>query len=217
MKIIVMGGGRMGSTVSQLLVNNGHDVVIIDHDGNAGSRLINFKGRIVRGLGFDQNTLVEAGIEQAEAFVAASSADNANIVAARIARHIFKVPRVIARIYDPRRAGIYQRLGLMTISSTDMGAQRVYEMLSHSDLDVQQTFGRGEVSSVAIELPHHLVGRTVRDLTIPGELNVIAVTRDDQAFIPVSGTEFRAGDLVHLAVLSSAMERMEEMLGLERR
>jgi trk system potassium uptake protein TrkA len=217
MKLIVMGSGRMGTTVGKLLAQNGHTVAIIDHDGNAAERLGNFKGEIVFGLGFDRATLIKAGIEQADAFIAASSSDNANIVAARIARQIFKVPNVIARIYDPRRAGIYQRLGIKTISSTDMGAHRVLEMIAHADLDVLINFGKGEVSAIAIEIPHHLVGRTVRDLSIPGELSVIAITRDNQAFIPVSGTEFRESDLIHLSVLSSAMDRIEAMFGLERR
>src|SRR5512134_3349548 len=117
MKIIVMGCGRVGSQVSQLLVRMGHEVTVIDHDTNALARLgMEFKGKVVRGLGFDKNVLLEAGIETAEGFVSASSSDNANIVAARIARTIFHVPRVVARLYDPVRAEVYQRLGLTTIS-----------------------------------------------------------------------------------------------------
>jgi trk system potassium uptake protein TrkA len=112
MKIIIMGCGRVGSQVSQLLVKHGHQVTVIDHDANALARLgMDFKGKVVRGLGFDKNVLLEAGIETAEGFVAASSSDNANIVAARIARTIFRVPRVVARLYDPVRAEVYQRLG----------------------------------------------------------------------------------------------------------
>src|SRR3972149_1765103 len=111
MKIIIMGCGRVGSQVSQLLVHHGHDVTVIDHDDNAPARLgAEFKGKVVRGLGFDRNVLLEAGVETAEGFVAASSSDNANIVAARIARNIFRVPRVVARLYDPVRAEVYQRL-----------------------------------------------------------------------------------------------------------
>ncbi len=219
MKLIVMGCGRVGSQVSNLMSSQGHDVTVIDHrDTDAASRLgPEFKGRLISGLGFDRDILIEAGVEHADVFVAASSSDNANIVAARIARNIFKVPRVVARLYDPRRAEIYQRLGLMTISTTTWGAERIYELATHTDLDVVYNFGRGEVSIVAIEAPHILAGRTVRDLTVIGEFNVISITRDDKAFLPSAGTEFREGDIIHITVQSSALGRLEEMLGLERR
>lgn len=218
MRVIVMGYGRIGSQVCKILSDQGHDVVIIDHDANADARIgPDFKGRLIRGVGFDRKVLMDAGIEQADAFVAASSSDNANIVAARIAHNIFHVPRVVARLYDPRRAEIYQRLGLPTVSSTSWGAERIFQELIHSDMDVWHSFGNGEVSLMNIETPPQLYGRTVRQLMVPGEIVVISITRDDQAFIPVSGTEFQEGDRINLAVLSSAMERLEELLGMERR
>jgi trk system potassium uptake protein TrkA len=218
MKVIIMGCGRIGSQVSGLMAAQGHNVTVIDHDSNAIGRLgPNFKGRVVQGLGFDRNVLVEAGIESADAFVAASSSDNANIVAARIARNIFRVPRVVARLYDPLRAEIYRRLGLTTISSTNWGAERIHQMLSHTDLDVLYTFGRSEVSLVVVEAPPQLIGKNVAQLSVPGEITVVSITRNDQAFLPIHGTEFKEGDLIHLTVLSSAMDRLEEMLGLERR
>jgi trk system potassium uptake protein TrkA len=218
MKIIVMGCGRVGSQVSLVMSAHGHDVTVIDHDNNAENRLgAGFKGRLLRGLGFDRKVLLEAGIENCDAFTAVSSSDNANIVAARIARTIFKVPRVVARLYDPRRAEIYQRLGLLTISTTTWGAERIFELITHSDLDVLYSFGRGEVSMLSYEISTLLAGRTAKDITVPGEINVVSVTREDKAFIPAGGTTFREGDVVHLAVSASAMPRLEEMLGLERR
>jgi len=217
MKVIVMGCGRIGSLVSKLLAEQKHDVTVIDHDANADGRLgPNFKGRIIKGLGFDRNILMQAGIEQAEAFVAASASDNANIVAARIARYIFHVPRVVARLYDPRRAEIYRRLGLTTVSSTNWGAERIYQELTHAELDVWNVLGRGEVSLVHVEIPPHLVGRSVEQLNVPGEVMVVSVTRNEQAFIPISGTEFQEGDLLDLVAQSSAMERLEALLGTER-
>ncbi len=218
MRAIVMGCGRIGSQVSELLSDQGHDVVVIDHDANAAGRLSSrFKGRVIQGVGFDRDVLVRAGVEQADAFVAASSSDNANIVAARIARNIFRVPRVVARLYDPLRAEVYQRLGLTTISSTTWGAERIYQVLSHTDLDVVQTFGRGEVTLLAVEVSQDLVGKTVGQLLVPGEISVISITRNNEAFLPRAGTEFQEGDLIHLAVLATGMGRLEEMLGLERR
>jgi trk system potassium uptake protein len=218
MKTIIMGYGRIGSQVGKLLTEQQHEVTIIDHDADADGRLgPNFKGRIIRGLGFDQNVLIQAGIEDAEAFVAASHSDNANIVAARIARNIFHVPRVVARLFDPIRAEIYQRLGLTTISPNNWGAERILQVLTHSELDVWDTFGRGEVSLIHLEAPPQLIGRTVNQLNVPGELMVVSITRNEQAFIPIIGTVFQDGDLLKLVVLSSAMARLEEMLGLERR
>jgi trk/ktr system potassium uptake protein len=217
MKVIVMGCGRVGSQVSQMLSDQGHDVTVIDHDANAIARLSpEFKGKVLRGVGFDRSILLEAGVDSAEAFVAASSSDNANIVAARIARNVFHVPRVVARLYDPLRAEIYQRLGLITISTTTWGAESICEVVTHTDLDVAFSFGRGEVSLVVIEAPLQLVGRTVHHLSISGEILVVSITRDGQAFIPLLGSEFREGDKIYLAVLPSAMERLEQMIGLER-
>ena len=218
MKIIVMGCGRVGTQVSQLLASRGHDVTVIDHDANALARLgTEFKGKVVRGLGFDKDVLLEARVKQAEAFVAASSSDNANIVAARIARNIFRVPRVVARLYDPLRAEIYQRLGLTTISTTSWGAERIVEVVTHTDLDVLQIFRDGGTTLVRVELPAQLHGRSVSQMSIPGEVSVVAITRNDRTFIPVSGTEFREEDVVYLAVIPSAMTRLESMLGIERR
>lgn len=219
MKIIVMGCGRVGSQLSNLLSQRGHDVTVIDHrDADASARLgPDFKGRILHGLGFDRDVLTQSGINNADAFVAASSSDNANIVAARIAKNIFRVPRVVARMYDPKRAEIYQRLGLSTISGTQLGVRQIYDIVTHTDLDVLHKFGRGEVSVLALEVDYHLAGRTMRDLSIPGEVVVFSVTRDDHAFIPTNGTEFREGDILHLSVLATSMTRLEEMLGLERR
>ncbi len=217
MKIIIVGCGRVGSQVSLLLVKHGHEVTVIDHDDNALSRLgADFKGKIVRGLGFDRNVLLEAGIETVEGFVAASSSDNANIVAARIARNIFRVPRVVARLYDPVRAEIYQRLGLTTISSTVWGAERIVEVVTHTDLDVLHVFQDGGTTMVRVEAPARLNGHRVAQMNIPGEVSVTAISRNDHTFIPISGTEFQEGDVIYLAVIPSAMVQLEEFLGIER-
>ena len=217
MKIIIMGCGRVGSQVSLLLVKHGHAVTVIDHDDNALARLgMEFKGKIVHGLGFDRNVLIEAEIETAEGFVAASSSDNANIVAARIARNIFRVPRVVARLYDPVRAEVYQRLGLTTISSTAWGAERIVEVVTHNDLDVLHVFQDGGTTMVRVEAPARLSGHRVAQMNIPGEVAITAITRNDHTFIPVSGTEFQEGDIIYLAIIPSSMVRLEQLLGIER-
>lgn len=217
MKVIIMGCGRVGEHTSQLLAKDGHDVVVIDDSTEALARLgPDFKGRTVVGVGFDRAVLLEAGIEMVDGFAATSVSDNTNIVAARIARQIFHVPRVVARLYDPRRAEVYRRLGLLTISSTAWGAERICELLSHAEMDPVASFGGGEVSLICLTAPPLLVGRQVKDLTVPNEINVVTITRRGQAILPTLGTEFQAGDLVHLAVLARAIEKAENLLGLSQ-
>lgn len=213
MRVIVMGCGRIGEQLSKLMLDGGHSIVVIDQDAGVLDRLKARGCEIVRGIGFDREVLLRAGIEEAEAFAATSRSDNANIVAARIAHNIFHVPRVIARIQDPRKVEIYHRFGLITISPAHWGARRICELLTHADLAPVMTLGNGEVSVLAVEVPPYLEGRTVRDLNVPGEINVISITRDDAAILPTTGAEFRAGDVIHVAARSDAMERLEALLG----
>ena len=215
MKVIIMGCGRVGEQLCRLMDSDGHDVTVIDPDAKNLAHLgAEFKGHKLHGVGFDRDVLLEAGVDQADAFVATGQSDNVNIVAARIARNFFHVPRVIARLYDPRRAEIYRRLGLVTISMTVWGANRINELLAHSNLDSTMSFGRGEVSLVAIEIPAHLVGRQVALVTVPGEINVVSITREGEAILPTLGSEFSAGDLVHFAVHTSGMDHLESLLGI---
>lgn len=215
MRTIIMGCGRIGEQLAHLLVDDEHQVVVVDEDQETLARLgSNFRGEVVRGVGFDRDVLLKAGIEHAEAFAATSRSDNANIIAARIARNIFRVPRVVARIQDPRKVEIYHRLGLITISPANWGARRICELLTHTDLAPMLTLGNGEVSLMAVDVSLRLAGHLVRDLSVPGEISVMAITRDDTAFIPTTGTELAAGDVLHLVVLSSSMQRLESLLGL---
>lgn len=216
MKVVIMGCGRVGEQLARLMADEGHRVTVIDYDPAALARLgPHFKGQTVSGVGFDRQVLIQAGIEQADAFAATSASDNVNIVAARIARNIFHVPRVVTRLYDPRSAEIYRRLGLITISSTTWGAERIRELLNFSELDPVMTFGSGEVCLLSIDLPPQLAGRMAKNLIIPNEITVAAITREGRAFIPTTGSEFRAGDIIHLVILASAMDRIKTLLGLE--
>jgi trk system potassium uptake protein len=215
MKVIIIGCGRVGEQLARLLVDEGHQVVVIDYDARALERLgPNFKGQRITGVGFDRQVLIKAGIEQADAFAAASSSDNANIIAARIAHNIFHVPRVVARLFDPQRAEIYRRLGMLTISSTTWGAERLRELLTSAELDPIISFGSGEVSLVNIDIPSHLVGRMVKDLVVSSEINIVAITRQGAAFIPTMGSQFKDGDVVHVAILASSLKRFKTLLGL---
>src|SRR4030067_2613715 len=152
MKVIIMGCGRVGVQLPWVLVEEGHQVSVIDYDANALNRLgPSFKGQRITGVGFDRDVLVKAGIEKADAFAATSSSDNANIVSARIAHNIFHVPRVVARLFDPQRAEVYRRLGMLTIFSTTWGAERMRGLLTAAEIDPIHSFGSGEVSMINIE------------------------------------------------------------------
>ncbi len=214
MNVIVMGCGRMGEKLAWMLSEAGHFVTVIDSDPRLLAHLgSDFPGKKVQGIGFDRNVLIQAGIETADAFAATGPSDNINIVASRIAREIFHVPRVVARLYDPRRAEIYRRLGLVTMSMIDWGAERILELLTHANLDPILSLGKGEVILTSVELPQNLAGRTVRDLLVPGEIDVVAIVRDGQALLPGLGTELCSGDAVYLSVHAEAMDRLEAMLG----
>jgi trk system potassium uptake protein TrkA len=117
-------------------------------------------------------------------------------------------------LYDPQQAEIYRRLGLSTISSTVWGAERIREVLTHSELDARGSYGSGEVTLYTLEATPAMVGRTVNAVVIPGEISVVAITRLDKAFLPVLGTEIRSGDLIHFAVLSASLGRFEQLLGI---
>ncbi len=215
MKAIVMGCGQVGERLARLLAREGHEVVVIDSSDEALLRLgKEFKGRTICGVGFDRAVLLEAGIDRAEAFAATTSSDSANIVAARIAHNVFHVPRVVARVHDLRRAELCRRLGLVTISPPVWGAGRMYHLLTHREIDVETTFGGGQVVLVSFEVQPPLSGRQVKDLTVPGEGLVISLVRQGTALLPTLGTELRDGDLVYMSLQASAMPRLEGMLGL---
>jgi trk system potassium uptake protein len=215
MRTIVMGCGRVGSQVSLLLSRAGHEVTIIDPSAdNLAQVSEDFKGKKIQGIGFDHNVLIDAGIENADAFAATSPSDNVNIVAARIARNIFHVPRVVARLYDPKRAEIYKRLGLQTISMISWGAERIFEMLIHSSIDPLISFGTGEVSILSISVPQKMSGQLVREVEVPGEISVAGITRNGKAFIPVLGSELQENDVIHVSILASAVDRIESLFEL---
>lgn len=214
MRIIIIGCGRLGAGLAETLGQRGHGVTVVDLDPAAFERLgPSFRGETVAGGGFDRDVLLMAGIERADGLAAVTSSDEVNVVAARLARLVFRVPRVVARLFDPRKAEVYRRLGLPTISHVTWGINRIVELLCYSRLDTIKSLGSGEVDIVEAEIPHLLVGRTVNDLTVPGEIHVVAVTRRGKTFLPTLGTEFHEGDMVHLALLAESAERLKAILG----
>ena len=215
MRILIIGCHRVGSGLARTLSLRGQAVTVVDNDPAAFERLgAGFKGQTVLGIGFDRDVLIQAGIERADGLAAVTASDEVNVVTARIASQVFHVPKVIARLYDPRQAEIYKRLGVQTIAPTTWGINRIADLLLHSQLDTVLSLGSGEVDVVAAQVPPSLAGRTVQDLTILGEVHVVAITRSGKAFMPILGTTFREGDMLHVAVLAASADRLKEMLAL---
>ena len=215
MKFVIVGCGRVGARLGSDLSRAGHDVAVIDRDPIAFQRLsASYRGQTIEGVGFDRDVLIRAGIERADGFASVTNGDNTNIVSARVARYVFRVPMVVTRIYDPRRAEIYRRLGIQTISPTDWGASRIGEILLHPRLATQMTMGNGEVSLVQVVVGEHLAGHQVDELAIPGQICIAALVRDGRASLPTPGTRFRLGDMLYISVDTLVVPRLEEMLRL---
>ncbi len=214
MRIIIIGCGRMGAILAQTLSRRYHEVTVVDRDPSSFERLgFSFRGGTVCGGGFEREALLKAGIEKADGLAAVTASDEVNVVAARLARQVFHVPKVVARIYDPLKAEIYQRLGLQNISPVTWGINRIIDLLCYSRMDTVISLGSGEVDIVEAEIPHLLVGRTVNELTVIGEIHVVAISRKGKTFLPTLGTELHEGDLVHLALLAASAERLKALLG----
>jgi trk system potassium uptake protein TrkA len=156
--------------------------------------------------------LVEAGIKEADAFIAVSNGDNSNIVSARIAREHFKVPKVIARIYDPRRAEIYERLDIPTIATVRWAAKQVQYLLFHGPETMRDTLAGGSLLHLQVELPEHLVGKKVSSVESEGEVEIIGVDRGGSGFIPKPDSTFQEGDIAHFIVQKDATEKFDVLM-----
>jgi trk system potassium uptake protein TrkA len=213
MYVVIMGCGRLGAQLANLLFVEGHEVAVIDRDEDAFRRLRNdFKGKKVIGVGFDREVLEKAGIKKADAFVAVSRGDNHNIVSAIIAKNIFRVPRVVARIYDQERAKLYWKLGVPTVAPGVWASNKIRDYLFHYELKERVNFGNAEVELFEIECPPHLVGRAVADLNVPQEILVGVIVREGKAFIPTPGSRFEEGDSLQILVSSQAIPKFEEAI-----
>lgn len=208
-----MGCGRVGILLTQELVKAGHEVAVVDKNPTAFDRLPpGFEAKQVVGLGFDREVLEEAGIKEADAFLAVSSGDNSNIVSARVAREHYHVPQVIARIYDPMRAEIYERLNIPTVSTTRWGVKQIMLMLSFEREEIKESIAGGDLIRLRLPVPDHLVGKPVSSVNVEGKIMVVGVDRGGAGFIPVASSTVQKGDHVALIVHKDAMELLDEML-----
>jgi trk system potassium uptake protein TrkA len=199
--VVIMGCGRVGSALARGLEKLGHDVAIIDRDPGAFRRLsAEFAGRKVTGIGFDRDTLIEAGIERADAFAAVSSGDNSNIIAARVARETFGVDNVVARIYDANRAAVYQKLGIPTVATVRWTADQVIRRLIPEGMLSEWRDPSGRIVLAEVALSPDWVGTRITSLEEATGSRVALLTRLGDGMLPDASTLVQEGDLVHFTL-----------------
>ncbi len=214
MKFLIIGCGRVGSGLAHTLSHRGHVVTLIDKDSAVIAALgTGFSGHTFIGSAFDRDLLLQAGIARSDGLAAVTGSDETNVVTAQLARHVFQVPKAIARVYDPRKAEMYRRLGIQTLNPITWGSNRIAELLSYSHLDTIVSLGSGDVDLVEAEIPLLWVGRTVSEATVPGEIHVAAISRSGHTFLPTSAAVFHQGDVVHVIVQATSADRLKGLLG----
>ena len=213
MRVIVVGCGRVGSELAVRLEREGHQVAVVDKNANAFRRLPDhWGGERVIGFGFDRDALISAGVQTAGALAAVTSGDNSNILTARIARETFEVESVVARIYDPRRAAIYQRLGIPTVATVSWTVDQVVRRLLPDEAITAWTDPSGGVNMVEYVLPDDLCGRSMADLGAGDRFRPVMVTRGGQARIVGPGLIGQEGDSVHFMVRTEAMDELAQQM-----
>lgn len=210
---VIMGCGRVGASLARSLERIGHDVAVVDQDPIAFRRLgSEFSGRRVAGVGFDRDTLIQAGIEDAYALAAVSSGDNSNILAARVARETFGVEHVVARIYDPDRAQVYQRLGIPTVATVRWTADQVMRRLLPQGHASEMTDASGRLIVAEVQVSPEWVGRRLTDLEAATGARVAYITRFGEGALPTPDTVHQEGDLVHLVIRREDVHDVERLL-----
>ena len=217
MHIIIVGCSRVGSELANLLSQEGNDVVVIDKNADSFDRLgRTFNGLTLLGNGFDLRLLKQAGVEKADAFCAVTNGDNTNLVSAQVAKKIFKVPKVIARIYDPHRAHIYSTLGLDIISGTVLFASMIRDKIIESRFS-SYLIETKDLGVIEVEVKNGLAGNTIQDINIPGEFLVVAIRTMHDVVIPQPDTVVKAKDILMAVVQVASLKKVKEKFGLGER
>ncbi len=214
MYVIIVGCSRVGSELAKLLSQEGHDVVMIDKSQPSLDRLGNsFNGVSLVGNGFDLNLLKQAGIEKADAFCVVTNGDNTNLISAQVAKKIFKVPKVIARVYDPQRAHIYRALGLDILSGTVLFASMIRDKIVESRF-TSYLIETKDLGVIEIEAQKDLVGKTVEQVNVSGEFVVVAIRNLSGVVIPDPGTPVKEKDILMGVVKVDSLDKIKEKFGI---
>ena len=213
MHVIVVGCGRVGSELAAELEAQGHTVAVIDKNRNAFRRLPErFTGRAVLGFGFDRDHLEQAGIREADALAAVTSGDNSNILTARIARETYEIANVVARIYDPRRAVIYQRLGIPTVATVTWTTEQVMRRLFPEAAVTEWTDTSGQLVLIERALPDNWAGQRLDRINLEGRVRLIAVTRASAPRLTTRDVVGQEGDLLHITARKDSLDELERRL-----
>ena len=214
--VVIMGCGRVGGTLAHVLDEAGHSVAVIDQDPAAFRKLgADFGGTTITGVGFDRDTLHEAGIDRADAFAAVSSGDNSNIISARVARENFSVGNVVARIYDPRRAEIYQRLGIPTVATVRWTADQILRQLLPGGVREDYRDPSGRIVLAQIHTAPAWFGQPLQRLENETAARIAFITRMGEGQLPHSDTILQEGDLLHVLVADEDVQRVEQAFARE--
>jgi trk system potassium uptake protein TrkA len=214
MYVIIVGCGRVGAELAKLLSNEGHDVVVVDKNPAAFNRLGGiFNGLTIVGNGFDPDLLKEAGVEKADAFCALTNGDNTNLVSAQVAKKIFAIPKVIARVYDPERAQIYQSLGLDIISGTILFAAMLRDKIIESRFS-SYLIETKDVGVMQIEVHDNLVNKSIKDVNITGEFQVVAIKQMEGTIIPTPETTLHKNDVIMAIVRTASLDKVRKKFKL---
>ncbi len=214
MHIVIMGCGRVGATLARALEKRGHSVAVIDIVADAFRRLgPEFQGKTVKGVGFDRDVLIRAGIEQADGFAAVSSGDNSNILAARVVRETFQVSNVVARIYDQGRAEVYERLGIPSVATVRWAADQVLRKLLPGGSEPQWRDPSGAVQLLEMHVDTAWVGTRLSDMEVAARAKIPFISRFGTGMVPNDRTVFQDGDLVYIAVENDQVNAVEDVLG----
>ncbi|HWC38908.1 MAG TPA: TrkA family potassium uptake protein [Acidimicrobiales bacterium] len=211
--VVVVGCGRVGSELAVNLERNGHSVAIIDKNPRSLRRLPpEWEGRRVVGFGFDRDHLEQAGIHEAGALAAVTSGDNSNILTARIARETYQIPNVVARIYDPRRAVIYQRLGIPTVATVTWTTEQVLRRLFPETAVTEWSDTSGQLVLVERALPDEWCGHRLDRIGLEGQIRLVAVTRACSPRLTTRDLVGQEGDLLHIAARKDSLDELERRL-----
>ena len=209
MHIVIMGCGRVGSTLAHILEDRGNSVAVIDRDPEAFRKLrASFKGSRVTGVGFDRDVLIQAGVQEADAFAAVSSGDNSNIISARVVRESFGIERVAARIYDPRRAEVYQRLGIPTVATVRWTADQMLRKIVPEGGEPLWRDPTGKIVLAEMAFTPAWIGEQVKSMETSTTSRIAFVDRLGQAFVPEPGTVLQEGDVLHVVARESDLDRI---------
>lgn len=213
MKIIIVGDSRLGVELARTLVQEGNEVSLISNDEKKTRYLSGLTlKKFVIGVEFDQDVLEQAGIKNVDGLIACTENDDTNALVARIARNVYRVPKVIARLYDQRKVDVYNALGIQVIATTEWGVERAKQLLTFGRVETVMSIGNNVVEIIRIAIPELLVGTKISDAFPLHDMSIVALARENTSFIPDRSTVLEKGDVLYLSALAETLDQIKHIL-----